>query len=97
MCGADKSGMDGIGYMAEKALTEDLTNERMLVALNSKNCFDFDYQPNEGDNLQIFTPENAIRKHLSFVFQNGEWIAYSYLAFLYEMEKINFGKVTFEG
>jgi hypothetical protein len=94
--GFSKSTMDGMGYMPEKTLSEDLTNERMLVDLNSKNCFDFDYQPNEGDNLQIFTPENSIRRHLSFVFRNEEWIAYSYLPFKYEFEKINYGKVTFE-
>lgn len=94
--GWSKTTMDGMGYMPEKALTEDLTNERMLIDLNSKNCFDFDYEPSEKDNLQIFAPEGSIRRHLSFIFQNGEWIASSHLPFMYEMEKINFGKVTLE-
>lgn len=94
--GWSKTTMDGMGYMPEKALTEDLTNERMLVDLNSKNCFDFDYEPNEKDNLQIFTPESSIRRHLSFIFRNGEWVAGSHMPFMYEMEKINFGKVTLE-
>ncbi|MCP2025302.1 hypothetical protein L1276_000442 [Flavobacterium sp. HSC-32F16] len=94
--GYSKTTMDGMGYRPEDALTEDLTNERMLVDLNSKNCFDFDYQPSEGDNLLIFTPESFIREHLSFIFKNGEWIADSHMPFLYEMKKINFGTVTFE-
>lgn len=94
--GPSKYTMDGMGYMPDKALSEGLTNERMLVDLNSRNCFDFDYQPNEGDNLEIFTPENYIRRHLSFIFENKEWIADSYLPFMYELEKINYGKVTFE-
>lgn len=94
--GPSLTTMDGMGYMPEKTLSEDLTNEIMLTHLNSKNCFDFDYQPTEGDNLQIYTPENRIRKHLSFIFENGEWIADSYLPFMYRMEKVNYGKVTFE-
>ncbi|RKR05684.1 hypothetical protein C8C83_5035 [Flavobacterium sp. 90] len=94
--GPSKYTMDGMGYMPDKVLSEDLTNERMLIDLNSKNCFDFDYQPNEGDNLEIFTPENLNKRHLSFVFRNGEWIAEWYLPFKYEMEKINYGIVSFE-
>ena len=94
--GHSKSTMDGMGYMPDDSLSEDLTNERMLVELNSKNCFDFDYEPKEGDNLQIFTPENTIRRHLSFIFQNEQWIADSYLPFKYELQKVNYGKVTFE-
>ncbi|TPG45229.1 hypothetical protein EAH81_01095 [Flavobacterium pectinovorum] len=94
--GFSNTTMDGMGYMPEKALSEDLTNERMLVDLNSKNCFDFDYEPQEGDNLSIYTPKNHIRKHLSFIFENGEWIADSYLPFMYKLEKINYGKVTFQ-
>jgi len=94
--GRSNSTMDGIGYMPYDALSEDLTKETMLTDLNSRNCFDIDYEPNEGDNLKIYTPENQIRKHMSFIFQNGEWVADSYLAFMYDMEKINYGTVNFE-
>ncbi len=94
--GFSNSTMDGMGYMPDETLSEDLTNEKMLVDLNSRNCFDFDYKPSEGDNLQIFGPEIYGGRHLSFIFENEEWIADSYLAFMYELEKINYGKVTFE-
>ncbi|OHT44215.1 MULTISPECIES: hypothetical protein [Flavobacterium] len=94
--GYSKTTMDGMGYRPEEVLTEDLTNERMLMVLNTNNCFDFDYQPGEGDNLQVFAPENSMRRHLSFIFKNGEWTAGSHMPFMYEMEKINFGKVTFK-
>lgn len=94
--GPSNTTMDGMGYMPEEALSEDLTNEKMLVYLNSKNCFDFDYEPQEGDNLKIYTPENRIREHLSFIFENGEWIADHYGPFTHLFEKINYGKVTFE-
>ncbi|QGK74237.1 hypothetical protein [Flavobacterium sp. SLB02] len=94
--GPSKYTMDGMGYLPDKTLSEDLTTEKMLIDLNSKNCFDFDYEPAEGDNLTIYTPENNIRKHLSFIFQNEEWIDDYYLPFKYEMKKINYGKVIFE-
>lgn len=94
--GPSKTTMDGMGYRPEETLSEDLTAERMLTDLNSRNCFDFDYQPKEGDNLQVFTPENSMRKHMSFIFKNQEWIAHSYLPFKYEMEKVNYGTVTIE-
>lgn len=94
--GYSKTTMDGMGYRPEESLSEDLTNEGILIDLNSKNCFDFDYEPSEKDNLQIFATESSIRRHLSFIFKNGEWIASSHLPFMYEMEKINFGKVIIE-
>lgn len=94
--GPSEVTMDGMGYMPDKVLSEDLTTESMLVDLNSRNCFDFDYQPHEGDNLEIFTPENYNRKHLSFIFRNKEWIADWYWPFTFTLEKINYGKVTFE-
>ncbi|MDP5202236.1 hypothetical protein [Flavobacterium sp. DG2-3] len=88
--------MDGMGYLPDETLSEDLTNEIMLIQLNSRDCFDFDYQPQEDDNLNVYTPENGNRKHLSFIFKNGEWTADWHLPFKYEMKKINYGKVSFE-
>lgn len=94
--GLSNTTMDGMGYMPDETLSENLTNEIMLHDLNNRNCFDFDYQPNEGDILRIYTPLKTMGKHLSFIFENGEWIADSYLPFMYDFEKINYGKVTFE-
>ncbi|MBF7091290.1 hypothetical protein IUY40_07040 [Flavobacterium sp. ALJ2] len=87
--------MDGMIIFPLDALSEDLTNKKMLVALNSKNCFDFDYIPNEGDNLRIDTPHTN-QKFLSFIYRKGEWVPDFYDGFRDKTEKINYGKVTFE-
>lgn len=89
-------GMDGMVILPKDILTENLTTEIMLIELNNKNCFDFDYEPNEGDNLKILSPEKYTREHLSFIFRDGKWIDDFYFGFGYEIKKINFGKVTFE-
>lgn len=88
--------MDGMITFPLDMISEDLTTEKMLVDLNNRNCFDFDYKPNEGDNLQIFTPEKYSRQFLSFIYRNDEWIADFYDGFRYETEKINHGKVYFD-
>lgn len=88
--------MDGMIIFPLDALSEDLTNEKMLTDLNHRNCFDFDYKPNEGDNLEIYTPHRYEREYLSFIFRNEEWIADYYDGFRDETEKINYGIVYFE-
>ncbi len=88
--------MDGMIIFPIDILSEDLTTEKMLMDLNNRNCFDFDYQPNEGDNLQIFTPEKYSIQFLSFIYRNGEWIADYYNGFRDATEKINHGKVYFD-
>lgn len=88
--------MDGMIIFPIEALSDALTTEKMLVDLNNRNCFDFDYQPNEGDYLQIFTPHRYEQEFLSFIYRNQEWIADYYNGFRDETEKINYGIVRFE-
>lgn len=60
-----------------KNLGEGLTEKFVLKQLNSKNCFDFDYHPSEGDDLLL---ESLHRKttfyqdFLYFRYSNGKWV-----------------------
>lgn len=94
--GDSENMMDGMLIYPDSVLSENLTTERMLSELNDRNCFDFDYEPNEGDNLLIYNPEKYIKKYLSFIYRNGKWIADSYNKFRDKIEKINYGNVTFD-
>lgn len=51
----------------------ELTNLLLIENLKSNEIFDFDYDPEEFDNLQIFE-KTPLSPYLSFVFRNGEWI-----------------------
>ncbi|MVO08658.1 hypothetical protein GOQ30_05705 [Flavobacterium sp. TP390] len=88
--------MDGMLIYPEDVLSEALTAEKMVEELNRRNCFDFNYNPNEGDNLQIYNPDKYTRKYLSFIYRGGKWEVDSYNRFTYDIEKINYGKVEFE-
>ncbi|MEO0046338.1 MAG: hypothetical protein RL705_1529 [Bacteroidota bacterium] len=60
-------------YMYPKeSIGFELTNLFLLEKLKSKEIFDFDYEPEEFDNLQIFE-KTPLSPYLSFIFLNGEW------------------------
>ncbi len=64
--------MEGIYEFPAENIGKGLTEEWVLLNLNDRNCFDFDYTPQEGDNLVI----NADQKswiYLSFIFRNQRW------------------------
>ncbi len=54
-----------------------LNSEWVLLYLNSEKCFDFNYQPEEGDNLVIYPNTkgyyNQNIRYLSFIFKEGSW------------------------
>ncbi len=53
-----------------------LTENFVLTQLNTEYCFDFDYEPSVGDNLQVFsTGKDRSGGYLSFIYQDGTWIA----------------------
>jgi len=52
-------------------LGKGLTAEFVEAELNRHNCFDFDYQPSEGDSLIINTEDNGER--LEFIFRGNVW------------------------
>ncbi|TPG45232.1 hypothetical protein [Flavobacterium pectinovorum] len=88
--------MDGMIIFPNDSLSEDLTNESMLIVLNNRHSFDFNYEPKEGDNLQVFGPQSDFRKFLSFIYRNEKWITDYYDGFKDKTEKINYGTVTIE-
>ena len=69
-----------------------LTSDFVLNELNSRNCFDFEYQPKEGDNLIISKTDSSNR--IEFIFRNGKWIEDHYSPFDHVYEKIDNGKIT---
>ncbi len=67
---------DGTSYSyiyPKESINFDLTNVLIIERLNSNVIFDFDYEPEEYDNLQIFE-KTPLSPYLSFIFLNGKWI-----------------------
>ena len=100
--GTTFSEMDGLVILPSQNLTKELSEEFILRELNNSNCFDFEYQPSEGDNL-IFTigwlfnkwgkkmnPEIEY-KYSSYIFRSGEWKPDFYNPFYEKTEIINKG------
>lgn len=56
-----------------------LTADFVVSQLNSRNCFDFESKPSEGDNLTIYQSSTSFR--LEFIFRNGTWIEDHYSPF----------------
>ncbi|WP_300486006.1 hypothetical protein [Flavobacterium sp.] len=70
-----------------------LDAEWIALNLNCENCFDFDYTPQEGDNL--FIQQNVILgPYISFIFKNGEWIIDHHDPFSIVIESVKKGVVT---
>jgi len=102
--GLKSSEMDGLMIMPSENLTQELSEKYILKELNGTNCFDFNYKPNNGDNLifeigWLFNKwGKRINKKLeyqysSFIFRNEKWIADSYNAFYEETEVIKEGVI----
>lgn len=100
--GTEWSGMDGLMIMPSQNLTNELTENLILDELNKQNCFDFEYQPTEGDNLifeigWLFNKRGKKinreleYKYSSYIFRNGEWKPDSYNPFYEKTEIINEG------
>lgn len=51
-----------------------ISSEYVLEILNGENVFDFEYVPEELDELEIFE-KTPLTPYLLFSFQNGGWIA----------------------
>lgn len=102
--GKEDSEMMGMMFMPEDKIGNILTAELVLDQLNRKNCFDFEYNPQEGDNLIIhFNPsKNTLPKkdqhkahyYMSFIFKAGNWHEDIYDAFSDKTEKFNSGKLN---
>lgn len=75
--GAQKNFMLGRYLFPVEDIGKGLNAEWILLNLNVDNCFDFDYIPNEGDNLTL-TTNVVLSPYVSFIFKNGEWTAEHY-------------------
>lgn len=84
--------LEGEYILPENEIANGLNSEWIVLNLNNENCFDFEYQPSEGDNLKI--SQNVYNSpYLSFVFQNNEWVIAHYSSFSSDLELINIGKL----
>lgn len=63
-------------YILPGGAVGTLTSDFVIEELNSKNCFDFEYMPQEGDNLLISSLGNIPR--MEFIFRGNEWIGDNY-------------------
>jgi len=100
------SGIDGMVIMPEEKLTKDITSEFLLKELNNNTkLFDFDYNPNEGDNL-IIRSEYINKKikgrnrldtyeYLSFIYKKSIWKKDFYNVFYDSTEEIATGIIDF--
>ncbi|XZF14659.1 hypothetical protein ACTHGU_00835 [Chitinophagaceae bacterium MMS25-I14] len=95
--GTFSSGLDGMLMMPEHSLGTVFTDEEVQQELNSRQCFDFDYQPGEGDNLRVMMVQNKTRSSFfSFIFRNGQWAIAHYNSFFERTEEISHGKIKME-
>lgn len=91
--GTFASSLEGMLNMPSDKLGKFLTEDFVLSQLNSyNNCFDFDYIPKEGDNLQInFQRNSSWTEFLSFIYRKNNWVADSYYTFTERIEPVNYG------
>lgn len=104
--GEKDSLMMGDMILPVESLDEELTSEYILNQLNSKNRFDFQYAPSEGDNLQIRKeyvyksikriPRQDLYDYISFIYRNGQWKEEFYDVFSDKTRQIKRGKVQFK-
>lgn len=73
---------------------EEQNKDYVVHQLNSRNCFDFDFTPNEGDYLEITDAKNLARKY-QFIFRNKKWTIDGYDHFTHQTKMYNWGKVKY--
>lgn len=91
--GLSQQTMDGLLMEPDHMFNEELTGESILKEINGRNCFDFDYEPNQGDSLEIYESGG---KFISFIFENGSWNIGSPNPFTHQVMKFNSGSVRFQ-
>lgn len=77
--------------MPSSDIENGLTNEFVFEQLNARHCFDFEYNPSEGDNL--FIKKGNIAPYLSFIFKDGIWIDGRTVDFHTEFDAVFEGKL----
>lgn len=105
LCDEKDSGMMGEMILPVDQLDKDLTAHFLIKQLNSRNIFDFDYSPTDGDNLEIREeyiykkvkgePRPDLYNYLSFIFRNGTWIEDVYDVFNDKIKGFKKGKIKY--
>jgi len=54
-------------------LDEILTIDRLINEMNSRNCFDFDYYPQEKDWFKMRNVGGGEHRFFSIMYENGKW------------------------
>jgi len=88
----DTTNLIGSMTMPRSNLGNGLTEEWVLLHLNTENCFDFDYTPDEGDRLMVQDNDDHYN-YMSFIFKGICWIADVNIDFGDVMEEKNRGIV----
>lgn len=96
-------GMMGNIIGPSDKLNNELSAEYLREELNSKNCFDFNYSPAVGDNLEIrpnyvHHPIRNFKRpglydYLSFIYRNRKWEVDHYNVFYDRTRQLIKGKV----
>lgn len=90
--GSEDTGLMGLLNLPSEKIGFSLTEHFVLKELNNKNCFDFNYNPKDGDNLQInYQRDKSWTEFLSFIFRENMWKAQSYDPFIEKIEPKNYG------
>ncbi len=76
--------MEGQYEPASADLGAGLNVEWVLLHLNCEKCFDFEYKPEEGDNLTMRGADKW--RYMSFIFRAGEWFIDYYDGFSTTLE-----------
>lgn len=90
--------IEGIYNFPDHEITGMFPSDWVATQLNSRNCFDFDHEPAELDELRIYKPRDAYskRQYLCFIFRNGEWRPDEFHGWETLTGLKNEGKVKFE-
>lgn len=96
-------GMMGSIIGPSDKINDELTAEYLREELNIRNCFDFDYSPAVGDNLEIrptyvHPPVRNFKRpglydYLSFIYRNRKWEIDYYNVFYDRTRQLIKGKV----
>lgn len=88
--------MEGLLNAPSTHLEAELTNELILTHLNTFSCFDFAYEPQEGDNLVVRSNQPQRYDFLSFIFRTGKWTVDHYNPFHDQTDRILSGILKIE-
>lgn len=88
----ERNLFDGMMEFPASILAESLNTNEVLKQLNNRDCFDFDYVPQEGDNL-IISSNKGHHGYLSFLFENNQWNKGYLSPFNFILKVIEEGKV----